>query len=169
MEFSNLIKERYSVRDFSNAKVEEEKLAKIMEAGMVAPSAKNQQPIKVYLLKSQEAVENANKISPCMYGATVAFLVCFDQEKSFKKNTGLDFGVQDASICCTHMMLEAKNQGLGSCWVGLIDEGLCHSLLEIPQNIKPIALLPIGYETQGGLPSERHFIRKSKEEIFEVK
>ncbi len=169
MEYSKLIQERFSVRGFCQKNVEEEKLDKILQAGVLAPSAKNQQPIKVYVLKSEDAITKANKISPCMYGATLALLVCFDQDKSFKKSTGLDFGVQDASICCTHMMLEAKNQGLGSCWVGLIDEQLCHSLLDIPENIKPVALLPIGYEGEGVQPSERHFIRKSRQEIFEIK
>ena len=72
MSFLELAKERYSVRKFSDKKVEDEKLELILEAGRIAPTAKNYQPQRTLVLRSEENIAKLNKLTPCVYGATTA-------------------------------------------------------------------------------------------------
>ena len=69
MSFSTLCHERFSARKYIDKKVEEEKIAAILEAGRVAPTAKNNQPQRIYLLKSDEALQKIRGITPCTFGA----------------------------------------------------------------------------------------------------
>ena len=84
MSFLDLMKERYSVRKFSDKKVEDEKLELILEAGRVAPTAKNYQPQRMLVLRSEENIAKLNKLSPCVYGATTAIMVCGDERVAWQ-------------------------------------------------------------------------------------
>ncbi len=163
MEFSALIKERYSVRQFSDKMLTDEQVNTILEAGRVAPTAKNMQPVKVYVLQSEKAIEMANACSPCIYGAKTVFVICGDGNESFKHPDGRNFMQMDASIVTTHMMLAAHDLGLGGCWVGMFETEKVRKLLDLPENIMPIAFLPVGYIDAP--PSERHEMRKPMEEF----
>jgi nitroreductase len=168
MEFTDVIKERYSVRSYSDRKIEEEKLEKILQAGILAPTAKNIQPQRIYVLESAEAVEKTRNLTPCTYGAPMVLLVCYDKNESWKNTaSGEDSGVEDASIACTHIMLEAWNQGIGSCWVNMYNSNKVKAEFNLPENIVPVCMLPIGYASQDAKPNEIfHNSYKSKEEIY---
>ena len=79
MELLELLKERCSVRKYSDRPVEQEKLDKIIEAAMVAPSAKNFQPVRIYVLKSEEAIARIRGITRCAYSAPVIMMVTVDK------------------------------------------------------------------------------------------
>ena len=75
MSFLELAKERYSCRKFSNRLVEPEKLEQILQAGMAAPTAKNFQPVHLWVLSSKESIEKVNQVTRCIYGATTVIAV----------------------------------------------------------------------------------------------
>lgn len=167
MEYGEVIKNRYSVRDFSSKKIEDEKLEKILEAGLIAPTARNIQPLKIFVIQSKENLEKINLVSPCIYGANTVLAICYDVDISAKNVlSGEDSGEQDASIVCTHMMLEATNLGLGSVWVGMFDSNKFREFFNLPKNIIPVCLLPVGYIGENAKPSINHTKRKNKDEIY---
>ncbi len=169
MDFLELAKARYSERKFCDKKVEDEKIKLILEAGRIAPTAKNYQPQFTYVVKSEEGLKKMNEVSPCIYGAPVVLLVCTKKDVVWHSATDETFNSieVDASIVCTHMMLEAKNLGLESCWVLRFDKKKAIELFNIPENILPICVLDIGY-TENGQPSPRHLDKKPLEEMYKI-
>lgn len=158
MNFLELAKERFAVRAFKDTSVEEEKIALILEAAKIAPTACNNQPQKIYVVKSKEKLSALAEITPCTFAAPVVFVVGYDNERSAKGMIyeGHDFGDTDAAIVCTHMMLEAKELGLGSCWVGYFNEEKVKKALDIPENVRIRDLLPVGYAADGAAPAPLH-------------
>jgi nitroreductase len=122
MELESVIRDRYSVRKFKDDKVSEELLKKLMEISVLAPSAKNVQPLHILTLTSDDALRKINEASPCIYNAPVVFVVCYDKNNVFNLSNGTNSGSEDASIIATHIMLEATNLGLGTCWINMFDE-----------------------------------------------
>ena len=164
MNFYELARSRYSVRKFKADNIEEEKLNLILEAGRVAPTACNFQPQKIYVAKSNEAMEKFRQCTKCHFDAPLGFIVCYDESQSFVGKDGRQFGVLDASIVTTYMMLKATELGLGTTWVGLFDAKLAQQLFNLPQNVVPLAFLPTGYAKDGCEPNPRHFDNKPLDE-----
>ena len=158
MEFLELAKQRYAVRKYSTAPIEDEKLEKILEAAKVAPTACNNQPQKIYVVKSEEKRRLLAEITPCTFDAPVIFVIGYDDTRSAKGLVydGHDFGDTDAAIVCTHMMLEAASLGLGTCWVGYFNEEKVRAALGIPENVRIRDLLPTGYPAEDSTPSPMH-------------
>ncbi len=157
MDFLKLAHERYSVRKFSDKEVEREKLDAILEAGRCAPTAVNNQPQRVLVIESAEALEKLKKCTPCHFSAPLALLVCYDNAASWKRNfDGYDMGAVDAAIVTTHMMLEAADLGLGTTWVGYFDPAAVRREYELPDYLVPVAILPLGYPAEDAAPSPYH-------------
>ena len=166
MDFVKLITERFSARDFSPMMVEEEKLEIIKNSARVAPTAKNNQPHKIYVLKSGEALKKVRENTRCAFNAPVVFAVCIENEKQWKQPyTGELMGNVDVGIVTTHMMLAAESVGLGSCFVCYFDPDKFKKDFCLPENITPVALLPVGYKSDSCEPAERHFIRNKIEDF----
>ena len=162
MDFLELASSRFSSRQFNDKMISEADLINILSAGRVAPTAKNNQPQKIYVLQSEESLVKINEVSPCIYGAKTVLMICADTNICWTSNDGkYDSAEMDSSIICTHMMLQAKNQGIDSCWVLCFDRDKAVELFNLPDNIKPYCLLPLGYTDEKVEPSERHFSRKS--------
>ncbi len=166
MTFLELAKARYSVRAFKDTPVEQEKIDLILEAAKVAPTAKNSQPQKIYVARSEEALKILNEVTPCIYKAPVVFVIGYDKDRECKLDVRTDysFGNQDASIVQTHMMLEAADLGLGSCWVGYYQSEI-EAKLGLPSNIAITGLLPVGYPADGSLPAPRHTEYRDDEDV----
>ena len=162
MSFQELIKERYSVRNFSEQPIEKEKLDRILEAGRLAPTAKNNQPQKVYVLKSGEAITKIRSITRCAYNAPVVLIVAVDKNLEWKNplEEGVFSGQQDAAIVATQMMLAASAEGIGSCWVCYMPPTAVHDAFALPDNEEVVLLLPIGYPAPESSPSPNHNSRK---------
>ena len=160
-DFISLAAERYSCRKFSDKAVEDEKIQKILEAGRLAPTAKNGQPQFIYVVKSKEMREKMKDVSPCTFDAPVIFVMCGDvQECWHDPYTGRPRSEMDVSIITTHMTLEAADLGLGSTWVCMINPHKLHTLLDMPANLYPYCILPVGYPADDAAPSDRHTMRK---------
>ena len=168
MEYEKLIKERKSTRLFSDKKVEKEVLDKILEAGRLAPTAKNVQPFKIIVVKSEEGLKKIDNCTPCRYKAPVVLVVCGDVEKAYVKDDTPMY-VMDASIVNTHMMLEATNIGVDNIWIEYFDTDKLINEFELPSNLKPVCLLPIGYKAKLCPPSPLHKIRKSIDKLVEYR
>ena len=171
MSFIDLAKSRYSVRGFKRTPVEEEKIKKILEAGKIAPTAKNSQPQKIYVLKSEEAIEKINKLSPCIYGAPLVFVIGYDKDRavSVPARDYYNFGAMDSTIVATHMILEATDLGLGSCWVGMFNDVEVQKTFELPDNIQVTALMPVGYTADGVGPAKMHEECRPDDEMIEYR
>ena len=169
--FLQLAKDRFSVRYYAKTPVEQEKIDAILEAARVAPTAKNLQPFHIYVLKSAEAIAKINKLSRCAYEAPVVFIVCYDKSKAWVSpfDANDNSGVMDTSIVGTHMMLEATEQGLGSCWVKFFDPKEVAAAFDIPANLTPSFLLDVGYQQKGASPNKMHFERREVKDFATYK
>ena len=168
IELLELLKKRYSVRKFSTQPVEEDKINKILKAGILAPTACNLQPFKIYVLKSKEALETLQKCKFSHFGETLAFLVCQDKEKAWVREFDQKAsGEIDATIVTTHMMLEIASLGLGATWImHFIPEAVIEEF-KLPSHLEPVSLLVVGYPADDSKPSPRHDDRKTASELVE--
>lgn len=164
MNFEDVIRNRFSTRSFKDEKVSHDKLDKILEAGRLAPTAKNIQPQKIYVIESDEALNKINECSPCIYGSKTVLLVCSNKDLAFHKENYSTYEM-DACIVATHMLLEATNVGVDSVWVEMFDSEKVKELFNI--NEEPICLIPLGYRNDDYIPSPMHSIRKDIKEIVE--
>lgn len=155
-DFLTLAAERYSVRKYSSTPVEQEKIDKILEAGKLAPTAANTQPQTVFVLKSDSAIAKANKISPCIFGAPHAFLICYDDTRVCGRGEQDNWGDTDCAIVLTHMMLEAWNLGVGTCMVGMFKPEDAIREFNLPSNLHPLLLMPFGYPAEDSKPAPQH-------------
>lgn len=121
MDFIELVKNRYSCKNFSEKEVEREKLDLILEAGRLAPTAKNNQIQRIYVVNSIEALRKIDELTPCRYKAPLVLLVAYDEDEAFVYPGGkYNTGVEDATIVASHMILAATSIGIDSCWVNLL-------------------------------------------------
>ena len=168
MTFLQLAKDRYSVRKYTQRPVEPEKVTAILEAAKVAPTAHNNQPQHIFVVQSPEAREKLASVCRCTFGAPVIFVVCYDEALSWKNKLmpGYQAGETDAAICCTHMMLQAWDLGIASCWVGMFSSEQVKEALGLPENLTVSALLPIGYAAEGAAPIPMHEASRDPSELF---
>ena len=167
MDFFTLAKNRYSVRKFSERSVEPEKLEKVLEAARVAPTAHNYQPFRIYVLKSKDAIAKIRELTPCAFNAPIVLMVtiCRDEQWVNELEKGFLSGQVDAGIIGTHLMLEAWEQGLGSCWVAHFPPVKTADAFGLSPNEMPVFLLPLGYAADGVKASSLHEKRRSVTEL----
>lgn len=134
MEFTQVVENRYSCKNFSGRKVEAEKLQVILEAGRVAPTAKNLQEQRVYVVQSEEGLKKDRRCNALPAMALPPAVVAFDKNHVFTyPGEKRDSGVEDASIVATHMMLAAANAGVDSCWLNFFDPDKAAKELGLPE------------------------------------
>ena len=161
MEFKAVVQNRYSCKKYSERPVEAEKLNAILEAGRLAPTAKNLQEQHIYVLQSAEALAKVDAITPCRYGAPTVLVVAFDKNNVFTYPGGKrDSGVEDATIVATHMILAAADEGVDSCWVNFLDPEKLAQALNLPENEEVLMVMDLGYAAEGAGPLANHSSRK---------
>lgn len=165
-DFETVIRKRTATRKFKSDKIPKEKLEKILEAGRLAPTAKNIQPQKVYVVQSQEGLEKIDKITPCRFGATTVLMVCSDKNIAWTKNNYSSYET-DACIVATHMMLEATNIGIDNIWIENFDRDKLKEEFNLSDGIEPICLIPIGYASEDYKGNPLHNQRKDLKDIVE--
>ena len=161
MEFKEAVKKRYSCKKFNGVKVEQEKLEAILEAGRLAPTAKNLQEQHIYVVQSEEALAKIDALTPCRYHAPAVLVVAFDKNNVFTyPGEKRDSGVEDATIVATHMILAAADEGVDSCWVNFFDPDKAAEALGLPENEEVLMLMDLGYAAEGAGPLANHGSRK---------
>ena len=148
MELSDIIKNRYSVRDYKPIEIEKTLILEILEAARMAPSAVNFQPWHFIVIQEHEILADLTECYDRSWFKTapVVIIACADHSQSWKRSSdGKDSADIDLAIAIDHITLKATELGLGTCWVCNFDVNRCAELLKLPHNIEPIALLPLGY------------------------
>lgn len=165
MNFYELARDRYSVRKYKSDPIPNEVLDRIIEAGMLAPTACNNQPQKIFIAKSKQALEKLKECTPYTFDAPVVMVIGYDKTRSWqnKRMPGYESGETDASIVTTHMMLSAWEEGIGSCWVGVFNADDVSKALGLPENVRVTALMPMGYADMEAGP--RHSQFREREDI----
>jgi nitroreductase len=163
MDFLSLAKKRYSVRSFLDTPVEDEKLMKVLEAARLAPSACNNQPLVLIVIKDEASRKKLETVynRPWFLHAPVIIGACCDRKLSWRRNDGKDYGDVDIAIAMDHMTLAATETGLGTCWIGAFKAQEAKKVLMLPEYIDPIAFTPLGYFTPD-------IVNKSRKKIEEL-
>lgn len=168
MKFNDLAYTRWSVRQYSDKPVEQGKLDKVLEAGRLAPTSWNLQPQRVYVVKSEEAMDKLRAVTPMHFGAPVCLIVCYDANEEW--HAGLlgesmpeaadweDFhtGILDACFVADHMVLQATELGLGTCIIRGFDAATIHDALGLPESSRIAVMIDLGYEDDYCIDSPGH-------------
>ena len=162
MEFTDVIRNRFSCKKYSGrGGVEDEKLAAVLEAGRLAPTAKNLQEQRIYVVRSEEALKKIDSVTPCRYGAPVVLVVAYNKNNVFTFPGGKrDSGAEDAAIVATHMLLASADAGLDSCWINFFDPEKASEALGLPDDEEILMLMDLGYAAEGAGPLPNHGLRK---------
>ena len=162
MDFTELANARYSVRKFDGRAIEEEKLQAVLEAGNLAPTAKNLQPQRIYVIRTEENLAKIRTLTQCTFGAPVVLLFAYDTDEEWRNplEEGVHAGPQDVSIVASHIMLKVAELGIGSVWVNMFPPTETRKVMGLPENETPLLLMPIGYPAADAAPSPRHTSRK---------
>ncbi|MDP3990678.1 MAG: nitroreductase family protein [archaeon] len=154
----DLIKSRRSIRSFIPKSVSWENLMKIVEAGQYAPSCGNLQNWKFIVIQDHSKKEKIVEACYEQYdflAASAFIIICAELEKA-ERYYGLRgrrlYSVQNIAAATENMLLEAHSLGLGACWVGAFDEDVVKSILGIPNEVRPQAIIPVGYAAE--MPKE---------------
>ena len=167
-DFLNLSESRFALRQFSDKPIEQEKIDKLLRVAQVAPTAENKQPQKIYIITKDEDRKKLKTVTKYTFNAPMFFLVCCDKNIAWKHKTEDYISTEiDGSIVTTHITLEAHDLGLGSVIVRSFETQKLKDLFKIPENMVPIALLPLGYPREGAKPSKLHFQKKDVKEMVE--
>ena len=164
--FMRILESRYSCHSFSKYPVSESKLNMILEAGRLAPSAKNLQPTRIWVVRSEEALARLRTVHDC-YGAPMVLIVgCRNEEAWPRESDGVNAAKTDAAIVLTHLMLTATDAGLANMWIWDFDPRKVREALPELKDHGVYALLAIGLPAAGeGKPTDLHSVRKPLEEI----
>lgn len=166
MTFAELSAARYSLRKFASTPVEQEKLDLILEAGRNAPTAHNNQPQRIFVIRTPEALEKADACTAAHFHPPVILVVAYDPEPAWKReHDGKNHGEIDAAIAATQMMLQAADLGLGTTYVGMFEPEKLLAAFPEMEGLVPIAMLPLGYPAENARPSRLHADRKPLEEM----
>ncbi len=161
MEFDDVINSRYSVRKYSDKPVEEWKLLKILEAGKLAPTAKNLQGQHIYVVQTPEERAKFQDEWSMTFKAPVVLIISMKKDLEWISHfSGLNRGETDAAIITDEMMLQAHALGLGTCWVGWFDPIKVKEAFGLPDDETIYNLLPIGYPADDAHPGPNHPLRK---------
>ncbi len=150
MDFYDVVKNRKSVRSYKPDKVPEDMLLRIMEAARLAPSWANKQCWRYVIVDDPGLI---SRIAPGMvktFGAPMMIVLCADPMQSGQRE-GKDYYLVDAAISMEHLVLASAAEGLGTCWVaGRLEEAAIRQALGVPENLRVVAITPLGYPAEGG-------------------
>ena len=167
MDFMTMAKERYSVRDYKEEQIAPELLNKVLEADMYAPTAKNRQPQRIYVVQSEEKLAKLREMAPCTYGAPTVLLFGYKKDEEWKnpREEGAHTGDQDISIVATHVMFEAWELGLGTCWCNIFVNSEVAKAMDVPDDVRLVLYMPIGYPIENAPALQLHYDSKNIEDV----
>ncbi|NQT79858.1 MAG: nitroreductase family protein [Candidatus Aminicenantes bacterium] len=152
MSVLEIIQKRRSIRKYKNDPIPEDVFQRVLEAARLAPSGKNLQPWKFVLVQNQELKEKLAKASAGQYFMAIAPIIvvacgfpenCYSSMGRYMKSWPVD-----VTIALEHLILQAEEEGLGTCWIGSFEEEEVKSILNIPEDVKVLALTPLGYPAE---------------------
>lgn len=167
--FMRILENRYSCHAFDNYPVPDTMLEMILEAGRLAPSAKNLQPTRIWVVKSEDALSRLRTVHPCYNAPVVLIVGCRNEEAWVREYDGVNSAKTDAAIVLTHLMLTATDVGLANMWIWDFNPTEIRRVLPETKDHGVYALLALGYpKAWAGQPTELHSERKSIGEIVRI-
>ncbi len=151
MQFYDVIKNRKSIKKFNTDELDRNKLMRMLEAAMRAPSWKNATPYKIMLVDNEDLktrlagtiMNKSSEASGAVQNAPITAIIVADPNQSGDIE-GKDYYLVDSAIAMEHFILAATEEGYGTCWIGAFDEKRIKEILSIPDNLRIVALTPIG-------------------------
>ena len=166
MEFNDVLNCRYSCRAFAARGVEQEKVERILEAGRIAPTAVNKQPVHIWAVSNPATLEAIKGVTRSNYGAPLILVVgCRPGDAWVRRYDGKNGAEVDAAIVATYLMLAAENEGLATLWVGSFDPALLRGILPGTEGYELVAMINVGYPSADSQPAPMHSERKTLEEL----
>lgn len=162
MDLMEAVRGRRSVRGFLDRPVEEEKLRAVLEAGRLAPSARNLQDWRFIVVRDRDMrlrLAEAARKQAFVAEAPVVIAACGTSD--LVMTCGQPAYAIDTAIAVDHMTLAAFSLGLGTCWIGAFYEDQVKEILGVPDSVRMVALLPLGYPAESPRPTPR----KSLDEV----
>ncbi len=162
-----VIQARHSVRSYKADQVEQEKLAKILEAARLAPTAHNTQAFKVLVIQTKDREDELKKFfnREWFIEAPLVLGVCAIPEDSWVRSDRKNYSDVDAAIVMDHMILTATDLGLSTCWIGAFDAQAARTVLKLDEAWEPVVFTTLGYANNDTFKK----IRKSSEDIIVYK
>ncbi len=147
MSVLDAIRQRRSIRAFEDKLIEEDKLLRVLEAGRLAPSAKNRQEWRYVLVKDKELRRKLAVACNNQYFITEAPVVIVGcaTMTDYVLTCGQPAYTIDVTISMDHMSLQAVEEGLGTCWIGAFQEDEVKRLLNVPPEMRVVEVMPLGY------------------------
>jgi nitroreductase len=157
MEFSELIRKRYSVRAYKSDPVEEDKLQQILEAVRLAPTASNRQPFQFIIIHTAGREAELRRIYSRNWfvQAPLVICACGIPAQNWVRSDGKNYNDVDVAIAMDHLILAAADVGLGTCWVAAFNPAAAREVLGLPHGVEPIAFTPLGYPADRPQPKVR--------------
>lgn len=157
MEFSELIKKRYSVRAYKPDPVEDEALNQVLEAARLAPTAANRQPFQLIVIHTAGREAELRRIynRDWFVQAPLIICACGIPAQGWIRRDGKNYTDVDVAIVMDHLILAAADLGLGACWIGAFDPTAAREVLGLPDGVEPIVFTPLGYPADRPRPKKR--------------
>lgn len=157
MEFTEVIKKRYSVRAYKPDPVEEDKLHQVLEAARLAPTAADKQPFQLIVLHTRGREAELRQIYDREWFTQAPLLLCACAlpDEGWVHRDGKNHCEIDVTIVMDHLTLAATNMGLGTCWVAAFDIAAARKTLRLPDHADPLIFTPLGYPADVAGPKER--------------
>jgi nitroreductase len=165
MDFKELARTRFSCRGYRGEPVEEEKLALVLEAARLAPTACNRQAFKLYVIPTAGREDDVRRLydrGDWVAEAPLLIGIAGNPAANWKRLDGHNYTDVDCAIVMDHLILQAADLGLGTCWIGAFDAAAARRLLDLPVGWEPVAFTPLGYPADTG----RAKARKPLDEIL---
>jgi len=167
MEFCEVLLKRHCVRKFDSRKnITDDQINKLLKNASLSPSEGNIQPWFFIVVKKQELKE---KLTETIFGniniekASVIFITCINQIDTYSKYgyRGLNlYSIQSTAAATEHLFLEAAELGLDACWIGNFDENKVKEILDLNENLRPVAIMPVGYSAEKTFKTSRKNIKE---------
>ena len=166
MDVLEAIKERRSIRAFTDEKVSEKDVERLIDAARWAPSAGNTQPLELVVVKDKEMKRKLSEAAlkqTFIQKAPVVIVVCADLNRSSRgygsrgKNL---YSLQDTAAATENILLAAQELGLATCWVGAFRDKEVAKAVKAPKNMKPVAIVPVGHPAERPLAPPKRFVNE---------
>ncbi len=166
MDFKEIMKERYSLREFSNKTVEQTIVQQILELVRLSPTALNHEPYQIFVINSSSSLSKVYQAKAPNYGASTILLLCEELDNRWQNRySNLDNTLIDIGIVLGTVLYAAKECGVDSCPVCDFDPKTLKEEFRLTDNLYPCALIYLGYPSTSIGASPRHFLRRKVDEF----
>lgn len=157
MNFREILQARYSCRAYKPDPVEGEKLDLCLDAARLAPTACNRQAFELHVIQADRHQAELRRLyhREWFSKAPVVIGIVAQPGKCWVRMDGRNYGDVDCAIAMDHLILQATELGLGTCWVAAFDPAVARSLLKLTGDREPIAFTPLGYPADTQEPRVR--------------